>query len=325
MLPDSLKTLHPDFEVAEKLEERLAKNFAGTHAREALLRCVDASEKHMGEQVAKQRRIEHFSSVSRDLHHVITDFEREERHGAVINAHRREEYGKAKKQRAKLQGDIAVIRNVPVAPNLPPETLWDFILSESNASVRFVDAPVKMSGPLTREALEESRGKLKELAHRKHEIRNAPVSKALAIQRLVEDTRRRAVAPDFSGVTRLRASDQFYRADRAPDVQGHVEFPSRSIYLDGNSHEFDLGVGLLCWLHGDSIIERGTAAIETFYQGRKAFAPEERERLIKEIDAEYLEEERREEMLIRALESSGQTLWRRPAADPLAVLGIRPA
>ena len=44
----------------------------------------------------------------------------------------------------------------------------------------------------------------------------------------------------------------------------------------------------------------------------------------KEIEAEMLAEERREEAILRLCEDAGLKVYRRPFANPLAVLGVAP-
>jgi hypothetical protein len=114
-------------------------------------------------------------------------------------------------------------------------------------------------------------------------------------------------------------------ANRRPDAQGHVRWPVQAEIFEGGRHgEFELGIRFLCWLAPEAIIERGTAELKKLYGGKAGVSAEERARIVADLEAEILVEERREEACVRLCERSGLNVYRRPLANPLAVLGIAP-
>jgi hypothetical protein len=78
---------------------------------------------------------------------------------------------------------------------------------------------------------------------------------------------------------------------------------------------------LLCWLHGDQIIEALTAGLDGLDGG---LSPEAREQKLAELDRDLLTLELQEEHLVVAALAAGLECHRRISASPLAILNLEP-
>jgi hypothetical protein len=202
-------------------------------------------------------------------------------------------------------------------------------IRESEGS--FVDAEVKATlakGQTPVEAVEACRNRMGELASEKRDVLKQPLPFEDALARVIADVDAEARSIDVRPAMRLKAQASEWvtpRVKRKPDAQGHIEFPSRAEIVEGGRHvEMDQGNALICWVFRNQVIERCTAELKKQYGNAKGVSAEERARRVAEIDAAILAEERREEAYIRMAEDAGQTIWRRPLANPLAVLGVAP-
>ncbi|QWG18711.1 hypothetical protein KMZ68_02090 [Bradyrhizobium sediminis] len=325
-----LITLADDDEIDFEVKDALKKRFAGTSALANLLRVKAAAEKHSAEYTAKGQRIQTLQAKKADAQAFVRDMEREIARGMQYPPKEMERKAAAEQKIAAIMAEIAALRNAPQSTNLPDDTIIEWI---RDSKVNFVDAEVKVTtlpkGKTQGEAVEELRNRQRDLNGEKQAVVKQPVPFEDALARVIADVDAKARAMDVRPAMRLKTSVNDYvshRVGRHSEMQGHVEWPSaEEIVESGRRVEMDQGNALVSWLFRDEIIARGTAELKKHYGNAKGMSAEERARRIAEIDAEILEAERQEEAFIRMAEDAGMTIWRRPNAHPLAVLGIAPA
>ncbi len=292
-------------------------------------RVLNASTKHFAHHLAKQTRIASLNARKRDWQYLVADTDRDVARGAVYSKDQLESYEEAKAKIAQANVEIIALRNEPQIPTINPETPAEFILESRG---KFADAHVTVTVPKNGnilDAINASRLDQEDSRRRKAEIHNESLPPQDAIARMVADIDANAQAPDFGSVMRLKPQllDYVTRTGRGlPDEQGHVEWPTKNAYLEGGRYEeMDQGNRLVCWLFRDALIGRGKAELAKLYAGKKGISVAERTRLLAELDAAILAEERKEEALICMAEDAGLPILRRPMANPLAVLCVAPA
>lgn len=230
---------------------------------------------------------------------------------------------KTKVRITKLVGQIATLRAEQLPPCLPLETITDWI-SEQKATFEGVPVEAKLSrGELPLDAVIASRDKLDGLQRDLIGVDNALVPEEDAFAGMMADVEAFASqgAPDFSACTKLVHTSTAVNANMR---QGHVDFPREFVETGARLVEIGNGSALAIWAFKDQIIARGRAEIARLYEGKTALSGAERNRRKVEIEAEILKEERREEAILRRCEDAGLKVFRRPSANPLAVLGIAP-
>jgi hypothetical protein len=272
---------------------------------------------------ARQEKLRTLTSKRSELRH---DVDRAERHIQAGDTYTDEDLAaiaKTKARTAKLAGEIASLRGEKSPPCLPLETITDWI-GEQTSTFEAVPVDIKLQkGESPLDALAASRRHIDDLRSDLITVHNALVPEEEAVAGMVEDVEAVASqgAPDFS------ACAQFVRTSIAVNAvkrQGHVEFSRELIDTGAQLIEIGNGSGLAVWALKDQIIARGRAEIARLYEGQTALSVPERNRRAAEIEAEILKEERREEAILRRCEDAGLAVFRRPFANPLAILGIAP-
>jgi hypothetical protein len=82
------------------------------------------------------------------------------------------------------------------------------------------------------------------------------------------------------------------------------------------------GLAVVAWLHRDMLIERLEREVDDLDDDSQALDDAERGFREADVAARMLQTERVEESFIEQAEAAGQTIARRPDADPRAVLGL---
>jgi hypothetical protein len=297
-------------------------------ALESFVRVLKANEASGSGQAAKRERIATLQSKRRDWLSSVQAAQRDIDRGEGVHP---SEMKKCEANRKKVAGadkEIAALRSEQPTPNLPAETLAEFLVESRG---KFVAAPVEaklQKGQTPPEALTASRANREALVRKRIETSKEPLPIEDVLARLRADVNRNSQAPDFGPITKVKPQHREHAlaANRRPDAQGHVAWPTHEeIFEGGRRGELELGIRFACWLFPDAIIERGTAELKKLYGGKKGLSIADRARLLAEIEGEILMEERREEAFVRMCEDAGFSVYRRPLANPLAVLGIKPA
>jgi hypothetical protein len=285
------------------------------------------SEAHTALNVARAEKVVTLQVKKRDLEEPIRVMKREISRGTEFPESELKKLGRWEATVAVLDAELATMRNTPPTTNLPVETLSEFIVDSKGD---FADADVSVTlakGQNPADAVEAARNRREALVSEKRGVRNQLLPIDDAIARLVADVDAHAEALDFGAIVKLRPQlrSQAWSSSERPDAQGHLELPTRQVAMDGGRLiELDQSHGLICWLMRDALIERGKEELAKLYAGRAGLSIEERAARIAELDAEILDAERAEEAFIRLAEAAGTNIRRRPLANPLAVLGIKP-
>jgi hypothetical protein len=284
-----------------------------------------ASEKHTAAHYAQRERVTTLQSMKRDWQHHVNSYDRDVARGMEHPPSEVKKYNASKKKIAQADAEILSLRNEPQTPNLPAETLAEFIL-DSRGKFDAAATDVKLpKGQSPSEALTASRANLDSIKSRRASVNNEPLPFDESVKQLKADVYAKARGLNVRPLTKLVAPDSGYVSARGPGAapsQGRLEWPVQQEVKEGGRYfDLDQGNGLIAWLFPEALVERGIAELKNLYKGRTGLSIQERARLIAEIDAEILAEERREEAIIRICEDAGLTVYRRP----LAVLGIAPA
>jgi hypothetical protein len=327
MLSDKLIMLSDEDERHDALTEILETRCPPI-ALESYVRVLKANEIISSGQAAKRERIGTLQAKRRDWLFQVHAVQKELDHGEEVHPSEMKAFEANKKKIANADKEIASLRNEKPTPTLPADTLGDFLL-ESRGKFAAVPVEAKLQkGQTPLEALEASRANRDALVRRRAETSKEPLLFEDAFAQLKANVNANAQAPDFSPITKMKAqhSEFALAANRRPDAQGNIEWPMQEeVFEGGRRGEMELGIRFACWLFPDAIIERGTAELKKLYVGKKGISVADRTRLLAEINDEILTEERREEAFVRMCEGANIPVFRRPLANPLAVLGIKPA
>ncbi|PSO19142.1 hypothetical protein [Bradyrhizobium sp. MOS003] len=311
--------LHDDSEMHDRLTVAFKKRFP-SQALDKYRRSMKASARHEAQQAVDRDQTRRIVESARADAELIAALERDERHyGPAPERTARME--RARRSRTEKLREVALRRNASVESNQPYETLAEFVL-DSTGDYDAVDMELKIpKGQSLPDALLSVR---EEIAQCERDIRNAraaPLPLADATKRIAEDVRRKARGLNVSRTARI--SPDVIGIRGLASAQGHVEFPSTSVVHDGGGRtEVSAGVELMCWLFGDQIIKKAATELEATYKDKKPLSLAERSRVIAEAESHQLAAERREEKIVSALEDAGHLVYRRPLANPLAVLEI---
>jgi hypothetical protein len=322
-----MQLLSNDDEMHNALEEKFQRY--PPEAYDSFVFVLKANERKDGERFAKSQRVAALNAKRQDWGSYVAAVDRDIARGETPHPIEMKKYEATKRKIAQARAEIQVIRSQPETPSLPAETLAEFVNENRGEKFEAATAEVKLpkgQGPL--DALKESRGQRESLVAQKLAVLKKQLPLAQAVAQLTADVDRRATPPDLCSVMKLQATTTDHVTStvaRTLTAQGHVKWPATQDYFDGRVVDLDNATGLVCWLFRDAIIARGTAELQKSYAGEKGISEAERSSLIADLDAQILEEERREEAFIRLAEDAGLTVYRRPLANPLAVLQIAPA
>jgi hypothetical protein len=307
-------------------KKSLLTTFARSNAHESLCLIAESDTKHMGQNRERSLRLQFLSNTLKQQNQKVHDTEREiprydVRHHPELKKRLAEEESEAAATRAELEA----VNKAPRSANLPVETAIEW-MGEQKGEFRNAP-PVKVTAPRGFfEAVKESRAKLGDLKSQKSKIAKVLLPESVAVARLLGDVQKMALPLDVAPTTRMHRQlrNVAHSPMEYPDAQGSVRFPVRKEYFgDGRSGELDEAFRFLCWLLPEQIIAKGKAEIAAIYkQHGPGLSVEERTKLIAEIDVARLQEERREETLIRAATANGETIWRRPDMSIEAALGV---
>ena len=298
--------LDEDDDKNDALHKLFATKLKSTAALGGYRRVLKANERHSGVQRGRSERVAMIGAKKRDWDALIAEVDRDIARGETPHASTMKQYESAKKKSAQATVEIREVRNAPQIAALPAETLAEYLLETHD---NFVDATVEMKLPKGQsplEALDSSRENLKELRFERAGVTNAPLPFEDAVAQLTRDVDAKAAAgaPNLRPVTKLQTPYVDYASPRVgikPAVQGSTEWPTSGEYIDGRTVDLDQGSALVCWLFRDAIIERGKAELAKLYGETKGISIQERASLLAKIDAEILQEERREEEIVAAL------------------------
>jgi hypothetical protein len=329
MPSDFLTILSDDDETHDALVRAFDERFP-PNALTSYLIVQKASEKHSAGQLAKRERIATLQAKKRDWQHHVTSFDRDVARGAEYPPSEVKKRNASKKKSEQADAEINSLRNEQQTPNLPDETLAEFVMDSHGKFVAVAVEAKLPKGQTPLEALQASRANREALVRKKADTNREPLPLADSVARLKADVYAKGQGPDVGAIMKMKPEipEHFVAKStiKRPDMQGHLEWPTMGEFVEGGRRiEIDQGNALVCWLFPAAIIERGTAELTKLYAGRKGLSVADRNRVLAEIDAEILMEERREEMAVRMCEDAGVIVFRRPLANPLAVLGIEPA
>jgi hypothetical protein len=185
------------------------------------------------------------------------------------------------------------------------------------------DRPVKAElkrGETLAGAVDRVRKEMAELRADLHAVRSAPIPSAVA-KRMVREqiealARAPNVLPTIEAGLPLGWPQRTMRGDFLGAAAG-VAATGRAAVSGPD------GLAVLCWLHRDALIERLEAEVDDLSDDSPALCDEERAEREAALLLAILEAERVEESFIEQAEAvAGQTIARRPDADPRAVLGL---
>lgn len=323
MIADDLIMLSEDDARHDAIVAVLEKNPKIAYA--AFLRVLKNNERNSREQAGRFQRITTLQAKRRDWVSFNQPVQRALDRGEEVHKDTLKRFESNKAKIASADKELAALRAEKPIPSLSAEMLADALLESKGEFIEVGWPQVKLpKGQSPEEALAESRANREAMIRDRNARKTALVSFDAAAKRIEADVRAKATAPDFRPTAKIKAQ-YTEKGNRLRDAQGHVQWPKQEEYLDGGrTADFELGVGMLCWLFEKEIVARGVAELKSTYGGEKGLSDEERAQEIARIEAEILAEERREEALVRMCEDAGIEVYRRPLANPLAVLGIAP-
>lgn len=328
MSSESLTLLSDDDETHNALERAFAK--LPPVALVSFLRVRKVSERNSAIHFAESQRNATLVAKMQDWKNHVSTVDRDLARGQPVHKVEMEKYEANKRKISKAVAEMTARRNKKQTPNLNDEFLAEFVLDNARKPFKPATADVKLAkGQSPAAALDETRVDLASAFSRLTATKNELILFDEALARLIADVDAKAAGPNFKPVTQMQ--EQYFdyvsaTGARRPKIQGRTEWPTKHEILEGgNPHEFDRGTAMLCWLHRDAIIARGKAELTKLYAGRKGISEADRTHQLAAIEDEILTIERREELLVRLCEDANLTVYRRPTANPQAVLQITPA
>lgn len=337
MPPTHISDLGPNMAKRKLMFERLP-----IPAQAKLRRIEDVTVMRNGEWSANQERRRKNREGRAEIHRIFYLFERDVQAGMRPTEANKAEQEARKKDIERLDEEYARLCNFKLPPTMTDSYLWEWLGELPTLRVRkdgegwgdpnheyipaeheilycdFREASVPLPAKKApADALAEARANIGKISETKRAASRASIPLSEAEASIIADIDRAAGKGLNVGSALRRHVRLNGRVER-----GRMIWPTRRIMTANGMSDVPDGFALLVWLNRDELKKRALEALRAAHDPKNALSDEDRAARLAELDAELLAQERIEEAAVEACEAAGIRVYRRPNADPRAVLGV---